>query len=76
MIEPNGQIQEICQLNSDLDNITLFHKCLTKSDVDFLIKINQHFDVVLGLNVLYMLDRSSWDNIVQLFFKKINIFLK
>ena len=57
--ESGGFLKDLCELNTDRDNIILLYKRITAEELKFLSE-SEHFDVVIALNVLHHFPAEKW----------------
>ncbi|MFC1842031.1 class I SAM-dependent methyltransferase [Candidatus Dependentiae bacterium] len=57
--ESGGFLKQLCQLNTDRDNLVLLYKKITAEELKLLSSC-ERFDVVIALNVLHHFPKDKW----------------
>lgn len=66
MIDVSDRLCEICKLNNEISNVIYLKKQLSLEDLKLLNK-NEHFDVVLALNIIHHM--QPWEEILNTIFE-------
>lgn len=65
LVDPSELLTDVCRLNDEVRGIVHFKKEASLEDLKFLAK-EEHFDVVLGLNIIHFID--SWEDVTDVMF--------